>query len=532
MSIEIDDLVKYGNIGYYQFVKATMLILLIDAKPINYFTCFEFSQDFKHEQEFTYLTKCPRSIREGIQFCAGQTILPVSKFKSIWNDCITRNEFLIENKLIILDNTFETDARFVPAIDPTTGQYDMCIPIEKYLFGSNFIGNYYLAELFSENKLLSILSKRDIDKIQIEIQKIALLYELNILTDHIGSLVCKFPIEIVKHHPILLNRQQGIRIRFDKDKRVSEERRFLLTFSQEFDQCICYHNVAENFDFSEIDIRPNQQINKILITDSQSKLITFALYLDYTLKAGYDRDIQPPWVVANGYFQTRKINLNGKLEKIELNFVARAGAVCEFIDTGRTNKRIEKEKQRFYYNYHILRSYRVNEHEKAIMDIRAMINMPQLLWDLQEICVIDPYLMPRDLLETVFFSKVKGVKIKALCSYQAIYNNKNVRGDTSGLKDFKTRITSELNEALCNETDLNLDYRTIFDGHGEPFHDRYLILKYGINGCRVYALGSSINSIGKQHTIIQAVLAPNIIANIFDELWSQTNHDECKLYSI
>ena len=288
--------------------------------------------------------------------------------------------------------------------------------------------------------------------------------------------------------------------------------------------------MVENFNFTEIAIRPNQQINKILIIDSQSGLIIYALHLDYTLKVGYDRDIQPPWITINGCSQNRKFNLNGNLEEIELNFVSRAGEVCEFADTGKINKRMEKEMQRFFYNYHILRSYKVNEHEHAIFDIRTIINMPQLLWDLQEICVIDPYLMPEDLIETVFFSKVKDIKIKALCSYHAIHNNKNMRGNTSDIKGFKTRIENELNEALYNETDLQLDYRTIYNGHGEPFHDRYLILKYGINGCRAYALGSSINSIGKQHTIIQAVLAPNIIADIFDNLWEQTDYDECKLY--
>ena len=70
--------------------------------------------------------------------------------------------------------------------------------------------------------------------------------------------------------------------------------------------------------------------------------------------------------------------------------------------------------------------------------------MPQLLWDLQEICIIDPYLMPADLIETVFFSKVKNITIKALCSYHAIHNNKNMRGSTSDIKGFKTRIENEL----------------------------------------------------------------------------------------
>lgn len=362
MSITIEDLVEYGNVGYYKFIKVTMLILLIDEKPINYFTCLEFSQEYEHEEKFKYLSKCPKSIRTGIQLCVGQAIISVDKFKLIWKDCIDKKEFSIEDNLIILDNTFETDARFIPAIDPTVGQLDMHIPVEKYLFGSNFCGNYYLVELFSDNKILNILSNYDLDKIQKEINSIALLYKLNILTDKIGNLICKFPIELVKYEPKVLNRQKGIVIDFEKDTRMSQERKFLLTFSQEFDQCICYNNIDENFDFRQIAIRPNQFCNKIRIVDSEKKLMIFAMDLDFTLFAGYRRIISPPYYAVD-VTKFRKLKINGEAIEIQLGFISGAGVIHEYVDAGRIHKRNAREEQRFLHDNYLLRVYQTDEHE-------------------------------------------------------------------------------------------------------------------------------------------------------------------------
>ena len=94
----------------------------------------------------------------------------------------------------------------------------------------------------------------------------------------------------------------------------------------------------------------------------------------------------------------------------------------------------------------------------------------------------------------------------------------------------KETYRRELEEAIPCNTDMQLEYRTISDGYGMAFHDRYLILKYNINKTRAWSLGISVNSLGNKHHIIQIVEAPELIADMFERVWEQTNHEVCKIY--
>ncbi len=84
--------------------------------------------------------------------------------------------------------------------------------------------------------------------------------------------------------------------------------------------------------------------------------------------------------------------------------------------------------------------------------------------------------------------------------------------------------------ALPTDCDIDLSFRTVYSDYGSRFHDRYLILKYKINKTRVWSLGTSVNSIGKSHHIIQIVEAPTLIESFFDKVWHETDFQVCKIY--
>ena len=56
------------------------------------------------------------------------------------------------------------------------------------------------------------------------------------------------------------------------------------------------------------------------------------------------------------------------------------------------------------------------------------------------------------------------------------------------------------------------------------------MIKYQLNKTRVWSLGTSVNSVGKSHHIVQIVESPMLIDDFFDEEWSQTDTDKCKIY--
>ena len=56
------------------------------------------------------------------------------------------------------------------------------------------------------------------------------------------------------------------------------------------------------------------------------------------------------------------------------------------------------------------------------------------------------------------------------------------------------------------------------------------MIKYQLNKTRVWSLGTSVNSVGKSHHIIPRVESPMLIDDFFDDVWSQTDADKCKIY--
>lgn len=106
---------------------------------------------------------------------------------------------------------------------------------------------------------------------------------------------------------------------------------------------------------------------------------------------------------------------------------------------------------------------------------------------------------------------------------------------TDGIQDaafdeIRSSFQKQLEDGLGQDTDLQLSFRTVHGNSGSSFHDRYLILKYHLNKTRVWSLGTSVNSVGKSHHIVQIVESPMLIDTFFDEVWSQTNTDKCKIY--
>ena len=202
----------------------------------------------------------------------------------------------------------------------------------------------------------------------------------------------------------------------------------------------------------------------------------------------------------------------------------------------------EKRQQRwenlFFKEHRYLNVYSAGEHDKAISDIRSIIN-GLLLWDLQEIRIIDPYLSSEDILNTAAFCEKQNIRVCCLTDIHTISRNKNAKKllpetneeiNEDNYDKILLRLRQQLEAGIGNNTDLRLSFRTVHGNNGMSFHDRYLILKFGNNKTRVWSLGTSINSVGKSHHIIQIVVAPMIIDNFFDEVWQKTANEECKIY--
>lgn len=127
----------------------------------------------------------------------------------------------------------------------------------------------------------------------------------------------------------------------------------------------------------------------------------------------------------------------------------------------------------------------------------------------------DPYLSAEDILQTLFWCTEVNAPLRALTDGK---DPPQVEGSQQAPFVGRQQIT--LQRDCGNRFGLKLEYRTRRGPKGWAFHDRFLIFPNGPAGPKAWSLGTSVNSAGRTHHILQRAANPELIAASFDELWS------------
>lgn len=524
-------LLHKGNLGNYKFAKVDQIVLLTKGKVINYFTNVTVSSRIMSEEQFRFLTSSPKTISDGLKIAISSYAITVSKLKRLLSGAATDGKWNYDQTIVQLDSIFVTPRKFIPENDPTGSKYNNYVPIELYLYGSNCNGNYYMIELFSKKEeIKTLLGAEEIQKIQKYIKECHLNYNLSRLQDRIGNVVCKVEVENFSHKPSALGYDRGIGLELKYSKTI-EKHGITLSVVQEHDRAIYSHEIISDFKGDSLFIEPNQCKTQVSFTDNQTGLILFEGVYDYQEYSDYYSQIGIPYIVST-FVEPRILHFSDHDEIVNLSGIRKVGNRFEYIEMALAAERKKTQEDAWVEDYGYFKSYSEKQHSEAIKDIIEIINARDLLWDLEEICVIDPYLTGKDIASTVFFCKKPNIKIRALCSYRTLKDNKETKNeiDSSSTIAFIEQEKSFLESILGKSTDIRLIYRTISNGHGLQFHDRYIILNFNINRSRVWMLGSSINSIGDAHSVIQIVEAPNKIIELFEKQWELTSEQECQIF--
>lgn len=525
---ELKLLLEKGNLGEYSYCKIEQVVIFSKENTFNYFTGVDFSSNYHKEEPFVFLTKKPIKITNEYKVGISKYVISVEKFKNIFYEAEKSGIWRAEDKNVIIDDAFLTRKKFVPESDPTGGQYNMFVQIEYGLYGSNFLGNYYLLELFSKKtKLNSILDKKIINKIQSIMKECGLNYRLDKITDRIGNVVCKFNVEILRAIPKKLGNRG---IEFDFLLSEKKENKYCLHIFQEHDGMIYRNEFIDDFNCSNMKVDFNQCKTTISVINRDIGLTLFCGIFDYCVYSNYHSQISPPNRIVQSS-NKRILHLDAGDEIIDTLNIKIVGDLYYFIEMDMATKRKLYLNDEWFRKKGYLHTYTKNEHGKAINDIVGIINN-NLLWDLKEIWIIDPYLTANDLIDTVLKCKKWGINIKALTAYNTIHSNSKTKEEMQAneYQKFKESQSNILNKVLGDNSDIKLEFRTIMGENGIKFHDRYIMLKYDINKNRVWSLGASINSIGKSHSIIQIIEAPEILLSIFNDMWSKIDKKECLIY--
>lgn len=160
------------------------------------------------------------------------------------------------------------------------------------------------------------------------------------------------------------------------------------------------------------------------------------------------------------------------------------------------------------------------ERVRALADVRFLIDR----YGQTGVDLWDPYLSAEDLLRTLFWCCHSGAPLRALTDGR--YTPRDTLQDCSVLQDpavtkpsYQDRQRTVLKRDAGNCEGLRLEYRSRRGPKGWHFHDRFLIFPNMHDGPQAWSLGTSVNSLGQAHHILQRVSNPAMVAGAFEDLW-------------
>ena len=541
--VDFNTLINNDTLNRCNFVEIIQIILLGKKEKLcwNYFTHLLFSSTPTEQRAREYLTASPQSINSEYKIIITKETISKADALNVLQNAVEKQKWEWGDDVALLDDVFPIDPQFIPETDPTGNKTSdsTLVPIEQALYGSNFMGGYYVCELFSAKTILSAsISLDDRRKIQEIISKAKIEFDIESLSDRIGNIVCKIPMDIIKHKPVRLSPERGIAGQFTLKNSCTEPVECLLQIILENDNTIIETRVEEMVfsgqnEIKEYCIDPNRYNNRIILSDKKSGIIYYAALRDYSFGSNYYSMITPPQYGIQSSL-IRPIVVGGKDIEIKLTNIAGIGEVSIEKEIYEMEKRQHKWMTEYEYKHHFFRSFVAGQEKEAIQTVIDICNDRDLFWDLEEVWLVDPYLSADDILRTVAYCGKHGICIKCLTHIASINGNRETRTEATENESLFEATVSKYNgilkKALNKQKDLKLEYRTVAGMTGIPFHDRYLILKYGLNKSRAWSLGISVNSLGKSHHIIQIVQSPMDVIETIDAIWNQSLGEGCLIY--
>ncbi|MDW8847027.1 VPA1262 family N-terminal domain-containing protein [Erwinia sp. MMLR14_017] len=169
---------------------------------------------------------------------------------------------------------------------------------------------------------------------------------------------------------------------------------------------------------------------------------------------------------------------------------------------------------------------------KALEDLVYLINQ----YGEHAVWLWDPYLSFQDLFDTLLMNKYSKSVMRAIGSLELPPDsNETPSRDIHESKALHTiRKYKESFNALPLETikTLNLEFRCKTGNNGWDFHDRFIIFPstdYQSNTL-AWSLGTSINSFGTSHHILQKVQDAQLVADAFLDLWDSLSGSDCLVW--
>lgn len=508
-----------GNVAFYKSCEVTELFLLRkkDESIFNFFTIAVLEEKSFDKTNLQFLGKLI-PINDEYSLGIRRYWLSKEEAETNFEALKAQNKWNFNNE----SSSQFPQLKFLPKqFIPTTDGNRL-----NNILKNNFHSGSYILEFFDEEKtnIAFLLKMEAINKLNKLCDKIKQLVpiDLSIVRDRIGNFIFQFPITILETNSNAIPSWDGVNIKFGWHPSLHTPPECLLQVESTFDNNYM-GSVIEEYNMTQnqvIKIGNLDQKNHIKIWRKVPSLILSCYSGNFIKELDFNIHIINP--------EPRVFEIDGKLIKVQTT------------SNDRNSKKTKKEVYTKYITNNLYDAEK-KQLEKTLSfkqyrkgGSNGLADLLQLIKQKDEngVYLWDPFLSSLDILKTLFYSTSEGVQLKAIGSI-----NDNVRKvyhlQEKTISDIVSEYQNILDNPNNNNFNLNLEFRIQHSTHGWAFHDRFLIFPSNeLKRSQVYSLGTSINSYGQNHHILQEVSHPQPIVDEFNELWEKLNHPECIVWKI
>jgi len=549
---KLSQLIKPGTLGFYTHFEVTEVVAFEDAtcSAINIFTIVSVEtrpQNSPQIKGFLNHKRIKLKSLTGWSFGVMRYTQPVSELIPALEILSNSGEWKQSGKSLKMGNLFPLPLQFVPP-DSSNAVALNCI------LKNNFWNGSHVFEWVDKEKLALhpfFDDPRRLQELSEAIQSFVPL-RLASISDRLGNLLIQLPVTVLMSKFRHSAGANGLLVELAWHPNATA-RPLQANCDLEFDGVICGYMSSAILDpETHIPMPHGQGVNRGVIWDEQHQIILSAIGALSSINTislnMHISDPEPRVFVTKqkgGELKSHSINLSGA----PINSLI--GEPHSDTNGSWTQKRIytnelsQLTKDRRFVQYKPGAQQRKISHEDALKDIRHLIN----LYGEKGVWLWDPYLSAHDILETLFHCKHSGAVLRALTSineapdiqptpsekyssnirmlFTSLLKLLSVKKEPSKRKlNFMERQIAELEGSQSNWRGLHLEYRIRRGQDGWGFHDRFLIFPKTERGPLAWSLGTSVNSFGVNHHILQQVDDGQLVVDAFLDLWEQLNKPE------
>ena len=501
-----------GILGFYQSCEVTVCCLLDhDNMAHNLFTLLAFeSREIPAVQSNSFLTSKNECFGNRLRLIVTQYHISIPEAIDF---CRTVEDGArqIDTPLGLLQ------IKTLTPIPPTFVPKDSTQIISaNRVLKNNFCGGSMVIEWYgSKIEINEMLTEKESQHMALRIREL-LPIDLFTISDRIGNILFQLQEQIA--FSVLSGTKDSTTCSIIFDKRVTNPQKYYLNVMTDHDCTLTGFQAMGEVDKKELLLAETGGPYVITLIDTEYNIPIFQQTTSII------RSIRTGFSIVGNLDSVRTIVLpDGSTEQIIINsFEQISVGNPEFLWKEAVQQRQYKKRMdelitsREFIRYGKGRNDRI----KALCDLRTLMNSrPDA-----RICIWDPYLSAGDLLETWYFTENYGLELRAITSNVIPQNTKVPLANWIE----KQRV---LLKTGSNQYGVNLYWRVQHGMFGFSFHDRFLILLFSDETPRVWSLGTSINSFGKVHHILQLVSNPRYIVDDFEELWEALADPLCLIWN-